>query len=158
MLSASVALWFIVVYSARVAFLGNPLYRMVEQADATLLARVEAATTGDLNEVTEDELRFLRRFSRLGMLEMLMVAVELVVFSALWWADVVPMPSLMLFLKNVAMLGLSIVLAYVHMADGVFGALLALPKWVALTDRASASVSAAGALLILLIVNDVALW
>lgn len=158
MLGASLVLWIVVVYSVRVAVFGNPLYRMVQTADATLLARVEAATAGEINEVTEDELRFLRRFSRLGVLEMLMVFVELVVFGALWWVGTHPLLSMGLFLKNIAMLGLSIVLAYVYMADGVFEALLGLPRWTGLVDRLSALVSGAGALLILLSINGMSLW
>jgi hypothetical protein len=147
-----------VVYSVRVAVLGNPLFRMVQRADATLLARVEAATSGELSEITEDELLFLRRFSRLGLLEMLMVLVELLVFGALWWVDTLPALSLGLFLKNIAMLGFSIVLAYVYMADGLFEALLCLPRWTGVVDRLSALISGAGALVILLSINGISPW
>ena len=158
MLTVSVALWFVIVYSTWIATLGNPLYRQVAEADATLLTRADAVTTGELQDVTEDEVRFLQRFSRLGLMELAMVLVEVSVFGFLWWVDRSPVLSLGLFAKDFAMLGLSAVVAHIYTGEGIFLALLGLPRWIVVADRLSAAASAVGALILLLAINGFPIW
>jgi hypothetical protein len=153
-LVASIILWLVAVYAGRTAVFGNPLQVLVRQAAPELAARMDALTTQETPvEISPDELRFLRRFSRLGLLEMIMLGTELVVFGVLWWVDVMPVLSLSLFLKNIVMLAFSIVLAYTYMANGIFKALMTLPRWISAIERTNALASAAGALVILLRVN-----
>ena len=152
-MGASIILWLVAVYTARTALCGNPLTRMVRRAEPEFAARLDALTMHQAGEITVEELRFLRRFSRLGLLEMIMLGVELVLFAVLWWRNVLPVLTLGIFLKNIVMMGFSVVLAYTYMANGVFRALLALPPWIGFVERASALVSAAGALATLLHLN-----
>lgn len=158
MLGASIILWLVVVYSARVVCLGNGLQRLTRTIDSAQAERLDALTRNETSQATVEDLVFLRRFARLGLLETVMVVLELVVLGVLWWVNVAPVLSLGLFLKNILMLFFSVILAYTRMVNGMFAALLALPRWVDVIERANALVSALGALALLLQINGISIF
>jgi hypothetical protein len=154
-LGASLAVWPLVLYSLRVALVGDPLCLTVARADGALLQRVGRVVAGDAGEVSEAEAAFLRRFTRLGLLEMAASLAEVAVLVYLLVHRLLPWLACALLAKNFALLLLN--MWYVRRnrrgkAD-IFEQLRTLPAWYRSLDRGSALLSALGLLAMFLAVN-----
>lgn len=154
LLLQSICLWGVALFSLRVALTGNPLHGLIARTDPEFLSKVETVLSGERSpEPRSAELLFLRRFSRLVLLELLVVGVEvgLLVFfildgrlAGLAWV---------LLAKDIAMLGLGGLGAATVREAGLFASILNLPRWMVGADRLSALVSGVGFVVFLLAVN-----
>ena len=158
MLVVSIGMWAIVVYSVRVAVFGNPRYVWVRDADPLLLDRLEAVALGTRSPFPGPETVFLRRFSRLTVLELVMFVLELALLSYAYFGRLVQGLALALLAKNAVLIGLSIAVARRRTHEGVFSSLRVLPQWLVLGDRLSSLVSGAGAFVFFLAVNGIEPW
>jgi len=154
----NLSLWSLVVYSLRVAVLGNPLHQCVVEATPEELQRAEQITLEGRDPVSDTEIDFVRRFSRLTMLEFAAFLLEmglliyLVVMNQWFWL------SLGLLLKNMLVLGLSAGYARAVIAGNLFQSLRHLPVWYLWLDRGSALISAVGLLILFLMANQLSFW
>lgn len=153
MLFASICLWFVIVYSVRVAVCGNPAFVHVVRADSLLLARAEALAAGESVEAGEAEIIFLRRFFMFSLLELVMFLLEVVVLAILWWKDVWPILTFSLLVKDCATVALSLIATWFSLRGGVFEAVLSLPRSIVLAERASAGISAVGSIFLFVFIN-----
>ena len=151
----SIALWFVVVYSFRVAVFGNPLYRHVLEADRDFLAKLDKLTQNNRYELTQLEVAFLQRFSRLAILELAMLIFEAGLLVYLWMAGTMAWLCLGLLSKNLLLLAFSAAIARSRPKESLFDSLLGLPSWLMWVDRTSAMFSAIGAFFLFLVVNDI---
>jgi hypothetical protein len=154
----SFGLWFLVVFGVRIAVWGNPLYRMVADAEPALLAGVEALVLGQKPEGTPTELRFVRAFTRRVLLQLGLLCLELVVLVHLWWLKVMPVLCLVLLLKDLTAAGTGLWVAHRHRERGILALVRNAPVWLLAAERSSAVVSAAGALILFLVVNGLQPW
>jgi hypothetical protein len=154
----SFGLWFIVVFGIRIAVWGNPLQRMVVEAEPALLMGVEALVLGQKPEGTPSELRFVRAFTQRVLLQLGMLCLELVVLAHLWWVRVVPLLCLLLLLKDLAAAGIGLWVAHRDRERGVLAVVRNAPVWLLAAERCSAIVSAVGALVLFVIINGLRLW
>ena len=130
--------------------------------DSTGLSPVSPSAAGDSfqsglgsTSLTKDGKRaFLRRFSRLTLLELLMLVLEVVLLAHLWVTGTMAWLCAGLLAKDLLLLALSAAMARPQLRGGLFEALLGLPRWLVWTDRASALVSGLGGLILLLAVNE----
>ncbi len=156
-LGASLAVWPLVLYSLRTAVVGDPLCLTVDRADGALLRRVSRAVAGDAGGLSDAETAFLRRFTRLGLLEMAASLAEVAALIYLLAHRLLPWLALGLLAKNFALLLFN--LWYVRRRGGgrpdIFEQLRTLPAWYRWMDRASALLSALGLLAMFLAVNGV---
>ncbi len=149
-------LWFIVVYSGWILIRGNPSFAHVARTEAGLVARAEALALGETTEASEDELSFLRRFFLLSVLEVTMFLLELATMATLWWVDVMPLLTFALFVKSLLSVAVSLLVAWSSVRGSVFETVLSLPKGLLVFERVNAGLSAVGALVVLLFVNNIA--
>jgi len=154
----SFALWFVVVFGVRIAVWGNPLYRMVAEARIPLLEGVEALVLGQVEEGTPEQVRFVRAFSQRVLVQLGMLCLELAILVHLWWTKVMPVLCVALLVKDLASAGTGMWVAHRHRERGALAAVRNAPAWLLLLERAGAAVSAAGALVLFLTVNDVRPW
>lgn len=157
MLLLSIGLWCVVVYSLRIGVFGNPLYRHIAGVDPELLRRIDAFTNAGELPQTSAEAAFLKRFSRLTLLELGAFVLEIGLLTALWHQGRLVWLCLALLLKNLALFAGSVMLARGGPRDGLFGSLLTLPEWLIRLDRASAWVSGVGCLILFLAINEIKL-
>ena len=158
MILVSFGLWFIVVFGIRIAVWGNPLHRMVVEAEPALLMGVEALVLGQKPDGTTAELRFVRAFTQRVLLQLAMLCLELVVLAHLWWVKVVPTLCLLLLLKDVTAAGAGLWVAHRDRERGVLAVVRNAPVWLLAAERCSAVLSAVGALVLFVIVNGLRLW
>lgn len=157
MILVSFGLWFLVVFGVRIAVWGNPLHRMVVEAEPALLTGVEAVVLGQKEEGTPTELRFVRAFTQRVLLQLGMLCLELVVLAHLWWVKVAPELCLLLLLKDVAASGAGFWVAHRDRERGVLAVVRNAPVWLLAAERVSAAVSAFGALVLFMIINGLRL-
>lgn len=158
-LTVSIALWGVVLYSLRVAVVGNPLYVMVRRATPDLLFRAEQVMREGRDTANDVERGFMRRVSRFMMLEFVAFAGEIGVLLYFlrdprfgWIAGA-------LLAKNVILLGVSFgFVRRLYRGDGMFDRFLNLPPWYVWTDRLSALASGLGLLAVFLAFNRVLRW
>jgi hypothetical protein len=154
----SFALWFVVVFGVRIAVWGNPLYRMVATAEVSLLTGVEALVLGQTEEGTPEQVRFVRAFSQGVLVQLGMLCLELAALAHLWWISVLPRLCLALLLKDLTAAGTGMWVAHRHRERGVLSVVRNAPAWLLLVERLSAGISAVGALVIFLTVNELRPW
>ena len=154
----SIVVWSLALYSLRVALAGDPLCISVNRADGELLKRVGRVVMEGMDPAAEDEIRFLRRFTRLGALELVVSLVELAML--LYVVTRIQTPWLVwlawgLLFKNFALLLLNwLYMRHRRQPDtSIFEQLLALPRWYLWLDRASAFASGVGFILVILVLN-----
>jgi len=157
-LALSIGLWCLVMYSLRVAFFGNPLYQTVVESEQGLLRRAEQMLAERRAPASDAEAAFMRRFSRLTLLEFGAFLAEVGLLAFFLWRRTVVWVCAVLLAKNLVVIILGIFMARRHAAHGVFRSLLKLPPWYIWVDRAAALVSGIGLLVTLLVVNRVLPW
>lgn len=158
MLLLTIGLWFVVVLSFRVVLFGNPLYRQLVHADRDLLAGVEEVVNQEKDRATEDEMHFLRRFSRLTLLELAAFLLEIALLFVLYAMDVLIWLTVALLVKNALLLIVSALVARRRTDHRVLAGLVDLPGWLIWSDRASALLSGVGCFLLFLAVNGIKPW
>jgi hypothetical protein len=145
LLFLSIALWTVVVLSARISIQGNPLYNLLLVTPPEQLKRIERATSSGTGSVAPDDVGFLRRFSRLSIMEFALYILEVGLLVYLVIQDTMPLLTGFLLAKNLVLLMLSMHLSRrFRREEGVFTSLLSLPTWFVRLDRISAVVSALG--------------
>ncbi len=154
----SLALWIVVVYSARVAAMGNPLYNHVANAGTDMMRQAELIIASGQPVRNQEQYLFLRRFSRLTMLGMAMFVLEMLLLLYLWSTRTMTWLTLGLVAKNMVGLLVSLGMARSSVAENMFQNLLTLPRWLILADRGSALLSGAGCLILFLTVNGISPW
>lgn len=155
-LAVSVCLWCLVVYSLRVALLGNPLYLSVLAAGQDLRFRADQIVMEGRSPANEAEILFMRRFSRLTVLELVAITGEVAVIVYLLWGGILAWLCWFLLAKNAGMIAFSVAMAKSrHAQKGMFETLRGLPGWYIWLDRLSAGVTAVGLLLAFLAVNHI---
>lgn len=150
----SIALWAVALFSLRVAVAGNPLYTLILRSEPSFLKGVDELLTGERQpEPGAPETSFLRRFSRLVLLELVVVGLEvgMLVFLLLQHR-MLPLVWTLLG-KDIAMVAVSGWGAALRRNGGLFASLQNLPRWMVVTDRVSSLVSGVGFLILLLAVN-----
>ena len=70
MLLISIGLWCVVVFSSRVAFLGNPLYLHIVRTAPEALERLDELALAGASPTQQEDVEFMRRFMRLFWLEL----------------------------------------------------------------------------------------
>jgi len=158
MLIVSISMWAVVVYSIRVAVFGNPLYVCVVDADLSLLESLEDVATGRRSAAAGEESVFLRHFSRLTLLELVMFVLEVGFFFYAYAARLVQWLALLLLAKDAVLVALSVAVARRQAEDGLFLSLRLLPSWLVWGDRLSALASGVGAFVFFLAVNGIGPW
>ena len=158
MLALSIGIWIVLVFSFRVAFLGNPLYKHVTGEDPEFLDHIEQVTLHDRSGATEEELHFLQRFSRLTLMEFAVFLLEMGLLIYLFVAEILMWLSFTLILKNVFFVGITVVFAHRLTRNSVFASLVELPPWLIWLDRLSSLLSAIGTLVIFLELNNLTPW
>lgn len=158
LLPLSIGLWCLVIYSLRVAFFGNPLYQGVVACEGEFLQRAEQILTGHREPANEAEAGFMRRFSRLTILEFAAFLAEVGLLAYLLWQWRVVWLCAVLLAKNLVVILLGIAFTQKRTEQGVFRSLLKLPAWYVRVDRLSALVSGIGLLVTFLVVNGVLPW
>lgn len=158
MVLVSFGLWFVVVFGVRIAIWGNPLYRMVAEADVALLKGVEALVLGHKPEGTPAELHFVRNFTQRVLTQLGMLCLELVVFAHLWWVRILPLLCLTLLLKDLAAAGTGVWVARRDRERGVLAVVRNAPLGLLAAERLSAALSGVGALILFLTVNGMRPW
>lgn len=143
-----IGIWWVIIYSLRVTFLGNPLYVLVESSDPDLLEHLEIIVQRDRAQATESELRFLQLFSRLTILELVMFVMEIGLLIVLFRRSVLPELVLVMIAKDLLLVLLSSVVCWKYVDEGLFKALLGIPAWLLNLERLSAFLSAAGGLVL----------
>ena len=152
------AMWAVVIYSLRIAVFGNPLPQLVARQSTELLNYLDQRmeSRGISLEPVGEEADFIRRFSRSALIEILAFTIEiglLLFFIFIWefehefffWLCVG------LLCKNLAVFGFSWHYSRIWpKQEGLFKHLLNLPGWLKHLDRASASLSAAVFLVLLI--------
>ncbi len=153
------AIWVVLIFSLRVALFGNPLHRLVSRQPPQLLEHLDRRMEGKAlpPDLSEPEADFVRRFSRLAVLELVLLILEIaiLVFFLLSW-DFTYMAyywlCLAILLKNI----LSFFLSWFYSQSrrrretGLFRQLMQAPVWLRRLDRLSAALSAAAFILLLL--------
>lgn len=129
-------------------FFGNPLYVLVDSSDRNLLEHLETIVQRDRAQATENELRFLQRFSRLTVLELVMFVMEIGLLIVLFRRSVLPGLVLGIIAKDLFLVLVSSVVCWRFADEGLFKALLAIPGWLLNLERVSAFLSAAGGLVL----------
>ncbi|MFW5803005.1 MAG: hypothetical protein ACOCWJ_03720 [Verrucomicrobiota bacterium] len=152
----SIGLWAVVLFSLRVAAAGNPAYQLVFRSEPTFLERIDQMITGERTpENDAPEAEFLRRFSRLILLELVVVGLEfgLLIFFVLQHR--MPPLAWMLLGKNILMIIVGGWGAARQREDKrLFARLQTLPRWIVVSDRVSSLISAVGFIILLLAVNN----
>ena len=154
----SVGLWGIVLYNFRAVILGSAPYRLVNSAESDFLDAVARFAAGENVSVTQDEFVFLKRFSRLTMLELGMFILEMGLLIFLFISNIKEWLSFILLAKNLLMLVVGAAATRGRIETNIFTSLRALPGWLIVLDRVSAALSAAGGLILFLAVNKIYLW
>lgn len=150
----SIGLWAVVLFSLRVTVAGNPAHQMIFRSEPTFLQRVDELLTGERTpENDTPETEFLRRFSRLVLLELVVVGLEigLLIFFVLQHR-MLPLVWVLLG-KNILMVVVGGWGAALRRNGGLFTSLQGLPRWMVLADRLSSLISAVGFIILLLAVN-----
>lgn len=158
MILVSFGLWFMVVFGVRIALWGNPLHRMVVDAEPALLRGVEALVLGQKPEGTPIELRFVRSFTQRVLLQLAMLCLEVVVLAHLWWVKMMPGLCLALLLKDLAAASVGLWVAHRDRERGVLAVVRNAPVWMLAAERCSSIVSAVGALVLFVNVNGLRPW
>ena len=158
MLALSIGLWCVVVCNLRVAFAGNPLYLHLVRANAEFLRGLDKVASGGRAAASEPEVRFLRRFSRLTLLELAVFVLEMSLLVYLWLSRTMEWLSFALLVKNLFLFALSAAMAPALMRESLFQSLVVLPSWLIRLDRLSALISGAGAFVLFLGVNGIQPW
>lgn len=150
---ASFGLWFVVIFAGRIALFGNPLYRMVNDADTALLNGVDAVMMGERQPATPAEVGFLRDFTRQTLLQLGMLVTELALLAHLWWVKILPALTAALMIKNLLSIVIGMSLAHRERKRGALAFVLAMPRTLIVAERIGAAISAVGALILFLVVN-----
>jgi len=129
-----------------VTLFGNPLYLHLRSADEDLVSRVEEIVGGRRAATTEQEVRFLQAFSRLTLIEIGVLLLEVGLFLYLYLNNILPVLAFAALSKDLLLLFLSAYIARSRTREGLFDSLLALPDWLIVADRVSALLSGAAAL------------
>ena len=159
LLFLSIIVWSVALYSLRVAFVGDPLFASVFRADDGLLKRVGRVVSEGVEPSAEDEILFLRHFTRLGMLGTAAAIAEIAALVYVASAEgMLPWLAVLawgLLAKNAAMLLLNWFYVRSHHRPDVtiFDQLRTLPRWYVWIDRGSSLVSALGLLAVILALN-----
>jgi len=151
----SLTAWFVVVFSARVAFLGNPIFTMLRDADDVLLERADQILMNGRSPATPSEVEFFSRFSRYVLIELVIVLLELTLLIYLCVSRTMLWLAVALLVKDVAMIVFSGVYAGTRDDPSLIGSLIRLPSWMVMLDRISALFSAAGFLVVFLHINGI---
>ncbi len=154
----SVGLWGVVLYNFRAAMFGSAPYRLVTSADPDFLEAVARVAAGDNMPVTQDEFVFLKRFSRLTMLELGMFILEVGILVFLFLSSILEWLSFILLCKNLLMIAVGATATRGRLQNNIFKSLVALPQWLIVLDRVSAALSAVGAFILFLALNEIYLW
>ena len=147
--------WCVVIFSIRVAVFGNPIHLLVCRADPDVLsAAEEIARHGSAERVTDERVFvLLRRFSRLTLLELGVFLLEVGLLIFLLTSRILFWLSAALLAKNLFALGVSMYYARRQSpGTGLLESLRDLPRGVVLMDRVSSLVSAAGFVVVFLVV------
>ena len=153
MLFLSLGLWCVVVYSVRVAAMGNPLYCCVASVVPELRYRAEQITIEQRSPASEAEARFIQRVSLLTTVELVAFLLEVGLLVYLWIQQVAAWLAATLLIKDLAIIALGAWVARGQAPCGLFEGLLRLPSWLIRLDRVSSLVSGVGFLLLFLLVN-----
>ncbi len=143
----SVAVWLVLIYGFRIALFGNPLAKLLGEADVDFLGHIDMVTKHN-GPYTEESVHFLRRFSRLSLLELGAFLLETGLLIYLIITNTLLFLAVLLLIKNVVMFVLSLSFARRRrreMAeDANFRAMKNVPEWVHTCDRLSSLASALG--------------
>ncbi len=155
MLLLSIALWGIVLFSFRVAFLGDPVYQHVAETDDHILDKAQKIISSRQSvPAGEDEIHFLKRFSRLTILEVAVFLLELAILGTLCYMMIVPWVAGALLAKDLLVVIVSFIVAKKKTSEkGIFTSVTDLPRWLIRADRFSAFISGAGCLFLFIYVN-----
>ncbi|NOY79372.1 MAG: hypothetical protein GXP31_00050 [Kiritimatiellaeota bacterium] len=155
MLALSILEWLVVVFSLRIAVMGNPVFTLLSRADPAAIERMDAMTAGPGPQSlpAAEDIRFLRTFMRWTLIELVLFLVEVGLLVYLLWTDILPLLCAILLGKDLAMVALSFYIARQQEGPGLFGALCRLPRWLIWTDRISALTSGAGFLVLFMAAN-----
>lgn len=149
----SIGTWAVALFSARVALLGNPLLKLVTRQQADLLGRAEELIKGERTPEPGPETELIRRFSRVVLLELVVLALEVAMLVMFLLEGQLPLLCWGLLGKDLLLLAASLWASRRIDADGVFSGILSIPSWMVWTDRLSAGLTAAGFAVILLHIN-----
>lgn len=154
-LGLSVVVWLLALYSLRVAVFGDPLCAAVAGADAALLRRAGLVMRGgDAPGAGAPEAVFLRRFTRLGMLELAASLAEVATLAFLLRYRMLPWLAVALLAKTFVLLALEMwFVRRRRAAADIFEQLRRLPAWYLWLDRGAALASALGLVAMFLAVN-----
>jgi len=153
LLVTSIGTWAVALFSARVALLGNPLLNLVAHQEADLLGRADELTKGEHHPEPGPETELIRRFSRVVLLELVMLALEVAMLVMFLLEGQLPLLCWLLLGKNLLLLAASLWASRCLNTDGVFSGILSIPSWMVWTDRISAALTAAGFAVLLLHIN-----
>lgn len=146
MLLTSFSLWWLAIYSFRVALWGNPVILYVANTSPALLAAAETAAN-DEDAATDETAQFMRGFSLRMIVGFAMLVLELALWVRFFWLDVLPWLAMALLVRGVVMLAIgSLGTTGLGREGKLFPALLALPSWLLRLDRIDALVRGLGAL------------
>jgi hypothetical protein len=154
MLFLLVGIWLVIVYALRVALFGNPLANMLRTTDPTFLEHVDMVTAHN-GPYTEESVHFLRRFSRLSLLELGAFLLETALLIYFLTTGRLVMLCVFILIKNVVMFFLSLYLARRRRETlgANFKSLQALPEWIHRSDRLSSLVSGLGFIALFVNIN-----
>ncbi len=156
-------IWAIVIFSLRVTVFGNPLEKLTRKHEPEMLQRLDQKMTEQTvpEDLNTPETDFVQRFSRLAMLELgvLILEVGILLFFILGWEFEYKFYywlCIFLLTKNALAFGLSWSYSRkLKEEEGLFSHLLNLPPWIVWADRISSLFSAAGMLLLVLKVSGI---
>jgi len=156
------AMWAVIIYSLRIAVFGNPLPDLVARQSRDLLTHLDQQleSQGGSFDPAGEEADFIRRFSRAALIEILAFALEicLLLFFIFIWEfenNIFFLLCAGLFCKNLAVFGFSWHYSrFWPKKEGLLKHLLNLPRWLKVLDRASAALSAAFFILLLIHIFD----
>ncbi|MCK5803697.1 MAG: hypothetical protein KAI66_12725 [Lentisphaeria bacterium] len=158
MLLVSVGLWIVIVYNVRKLFRGNPVARLIQTTDIETVTGAEGLTLGEKEEGTDEEMRFVRQFTRLTLLELGVFALEMGLAGFLLANNTMPWMCAILLLANVVLLLIGMVGGWHHAEGGVFRTILSMPPWIFHAERIGGAVTAAASAPLFLVVNNLRLW
>lgn len=145
MLFQVLTIWLVIVYSLRVALLGNPLANTLREVDESFLAHLDEVA-GHSDAYTDESFHFLRRFARLSLVELGAFLLETGLLIHFLVRGTSVTLCAVLLLKNAAMFATSLYLAQRRRrkVGGSFMSLKGLPEWIHWWDRGSSLLSGLG--------------
>ena len=153
MLTLSICIWIVLVYSIKVSVSGNPAYYLVKQTPKLILNEAAACLESEMIPDNKNIYLFIKMFFRLTALACVLFILEFGVLLYFIYTEPKLLIPWFILIKNIVMLALGHSLHH-DTNENIFESVRKIPRWAMRWERISYVVTAVCFLYLFLLVND----